>query len=127
MEEQESRPGPTSYNAAAGFELATEYYDVGTAAFKQPLQKKVVAVNMYNPHEDASKKTKSEPGPGSYNIGKQLPKVGEVDGDDEIIMENRGTGGAGKIYVENNTDRFGKPILPRKPILNVPGPGAYDA
>jgi len=28
--------------------------------------------------------------------------------------------------VESNTDRFGRPILPKKPFELVPGPGAYD-
>jgi hypothetical protein len=32
----------------------------------------------------------------------------------------------GKIYVENNQDRFGRQILPRKPREIVPGPGEYD-
>lgn len=81
---------------------------------------------MYNPHEDAEKKNVGQPGPGSYNVGKQLPKVGQAEEETDIMPENKGTGGAGKIYVDNNTDRFGEPILPRKPILNVPGPGAYD-
>jgi len=32
----------------------------------------------------------------------------------------------GKIYIENNTDRFGQPIMPRKPRTIVPGPGEYN-
>jgi len=32
----------------------------------------------------------------------------------------------GKVYVENNNDRFGKPIRPMKPINIVPGPGEYE-
>lgn len=32
----------------------------------------------------------------------------------------------GKVYVENNNDRFGKPIRPLKPIDLVPGPGEYE-
>jgi hypothetical protein len=28
--------------------------------------------------------------------------------------------------VENNSDRFGLPILPRRPLDNYPGPGEYN-
>jgi hypothetical protein len=31
----------------------------------------------------------------------------------------------GKVYVDNNLDRFGQQILPRKPRDLVPGPGEY--
>lgn len=31
----------------------------------------------------------------------------------------------GKVYVDNNQDRFGRPILPRKPRELIPGPGEY--
>lgn len=29
------------------------------------------------------------------------------------------------MYVDNNQDRFGKPILPRRPRELIPGPGEY--
>lgn len=32
----------------------------------------------------------------------------------------------GKIYVENNLDRFGQPILPRKPLDLYPAPNQYQ-
>ena len=32
----------------------------------------------------------------------------------------------GKVYVDNNLDRFGQQILPRKPRDLVPGPGEYE-
>ena len=32
----------------------------------------------------------------------------------------------GKVYIENNLDRFGLPIRPMKPLNIVPGPGEYD-
>ena len=30
------------------------------------------------------------------------------------------------MYVENNLDRFGQPILPRRPLDLYPGPGEYE-
>lgn len=32
----------------------------------------------------------------------------------------------GKVYVEDNNDRFGNPIRPMKPLEIVPGPGEYE-
>lgn len=32
----------------------------------------------------------------------------------------------GKVYVEDNNDRFGNPIRPMKPLEIVPGPCEYD-
>ena len=32
----------------------------------------------------------------------------------------------GKVYVEQNLDRFGMPIRPMKPLNIVPGPGHYE-
>ncbi len=31
----------------------------------------------------------------------------------------------GKVYTDNNTDRFGLPIMPRRPLDLYPGPGEY--
>jgi hypothetical protein len=82
LEDQEDLPGPMSYNHMHGFDLAPEQFEMGSAAFRKPHSKKVVAVNMYNPHEDASKKNTNGPGPGSYNVTKQLPPTKEVEGED---------------------------------------------
>jgi hypothetical protein len=54
-------------------------------------------------------------------VVKELPKILE-----EIEQPDGYVGGGGKLYVESNTDRFGIPILPKKPFEIVPGPGAYD-
>lgn len=32
----------------------------------------------------------------------------------------------GKVYFEQNMDRFGLPIRPMKPLNIIPGPGEYD-
>lgn len=32
----------------------------------------------------------------------------------------------GKVYVDQNIDRFGLPIRPMKPLNIIPGPGEYD-
>jgi len=32
----------------------------------------------------------------------------------------------GRVYIENNLDRFGLPIRPMKPLNIVPGPGEYE-
>ena len=33
----------------------------------------------------------------------------------------------GKVYVDQNMDRFGLPIRPMKPLNIIPGPGEYNA
>lgn len=37
-----------------------------------------------------------------------------------------GTHVGGKVYVEDNTDRFGDKIRPVKPQVNNPAPGHYE-
>jgi hypothetical protein len=85
--------------------------------FKQPIPRKIVPVNLYNPHapvEDDKKKL--VPGPGKYNVPSSFPAE---DSDEPRILEQPG----GRVYVDNNLDRFGQPTLPRKPKFVVPGPG----
>ena len=33
------------------------------------MAKKIVAVDMYNPHADIDDKKKGQPGPGAYHVG----------------------------------------------------------
>lgn len=53
-----------------------------------------------------------------------IPEVGE-DGDDEFNAPKFQHTIGGKVYVDDNNDRFGLPIRPMKPIQMIPGPGAY--
>jgi hypothetical protein len=65
-------------------------------------------------------KKKAVPGPGAYNLGTQFFDSESIQ-DQDKLYPNVG----GKVYVDNNEDRFGRPILPRKPRELVPGPGEY--
>lgn len=53
-----------------------------------------------------------------------IPEVGE-DGDDDFNAPKFKHTDGGKVYVDDNNDRFGLPIRPMKPIQMIPGPGAY--
>ena len=75
LEEQAELPDPTSYQHLSNFDTAELSKDTGTANFMQAHQKKVVAINMYDPHEDPKKKQTVAPGPGAYNVVKELPKI----------------------------------------------------
>ena len=55
----------------------------------------------------------------------ELEKIEEENALLEGLV-SRSNNVGGKIYVDNNTDRFGKPILPRKPMELKPGPGQYQ-
>lgn len=61
------------------------------------------------------------PGPGAYNLGTQFFDSENIQDHDKVF-----TNVGGKVYVDNNEDRFGRPILPRKPRELIPGPGEYN-
>jgi hypothetical protein len=95
---------------------------LGTSSFKPPVPKKIVPVNLYNPHSEVEDdKKKIMPGPGAYPVGTQFFNPDEHQEIDKVYANLNG-----KVYVDNNTDRFGKPILPRKPKELIPGPGEYS-
>jgi hypothetical protein len=93
-----------------------------TSSFRPPATKKIVPVNLYNPHSEVEdEKRKPVPGPGTYAVPSQFFDP-ESQADVDKVLPNVG----GKVYVDNNQDRFGRPILPRKPRELVPGPGEYQ-
>ena len=95
---------------------------MGSSSFKPPVPKKIVPVNLYNPHAEVEdEKKKIMPGPGAYPVGTQFFNPDDHQDIDKVYANLNG-----KVYVDNNTDRFGKPILPRKPKELVPGPGEYN-
>lgn len=61
------------------------------------------------------------PGPGTYTAPTQF-----IDPENHQDIDKTYPNVGGKVYVDNNNDRFGNPILPRKPRDLVPGPGEYQ-
>lgn len=63
-------PAPTTYDPLFGFNIAEKNRDVITSSFKPPVPKKIVPVNLYNPHAQVEDdKKKIIPGPGAYKVG----------------------------------------------------------
>ena len=66
------------------------------------------------------------PGPASYNINREFDPIPEqIDGEEDFNQPRLNKVHGGKIYVDNNLDRFGIPIRPLKPIEMKPGAGTY--
>ena len=80
-------------------------------------------VNLYNPHSEPEDEKHKHPEPGTYNVPRVFDAPRFTD-DFEPRLDH--VSGAGRIYTENNLDRFGLPIRPMKPISIVPGPGDYE-
>jgi len=51
--------------------------------------------------------------------------IQEQEGEEEFGGDRLNKVLGGKIYVDDNKDRFGLPIRPLKPIEMKPGPGTY--
>lgn len=86
------------------------------------MPKKIVPVNLYNPHAEVDdEKKKPIPGPGTYSVPTQF-----FNPDNHLDVDKTIPNVGGKVYVDNNLDRFGQQILPRKPRDLVPGPGEYQ-
>ena len=59
LEQAALEPAPTSYDPLFGFDIAENVRGNITSSFKPPVPKKIVPVNLYNPHaevEDEKKK-----------------------------------------------------------------------
>ena len=95
-----------------------------THQFIDPIPKKIMPVNLYDPHAPPEDEKNKRPEPASYNMVRAFEPARFAD-DFEARIEAPIPGG-GKIYMESNVDRFGLPIRPMKPIAIVPGPGEYD-
>jgi hypothetical protein len=81
-----------------------------------------VPVNLYNPHSEVEdEKKKPIPGPGTYDLPTQF-----FNPENHLEVDKMIPNLGGKVYVDNNLDRFGQQILPRRPRDLVPGPGEYE-
>lgn len=107
-----------------GFDLAWRATDEGTSAFKDPIPKKIVPVNLYNPHAEPDSDKGKHPEMATYKVPR-LFDVPEQPEDAEFEPRLNVVAG-GRVYVEDNNDRFGNPIRPMKPLNIVPGPGEYE-
>lgn len=106
-----------------GFDLAERERDMGTKSFKQPTAKMFRALKVYDPHAEVEdqRKYQGPPGPGKYDLPTQFIKEEDASAEQRLLYNDKG-----KVYVENNLDRFGQPIMPRKPKDLKPGPGQYN-
>lgn len=126
LTQQQFEPAPGTYQNRDGFDIKFEERDLGTRAFKAPMPKKLITVNLNNPHQPAENRKQEAPGPASYNIARDFEAIPELEEGDEDFSQPRFRQVLnGKVYVDDNNDRFGLPIRPMKPRDMVPGPGAY--
>ena len=89
------------------------------------MPKKIVTVNLHNPHAPPEDKKGARPGPGTYSIGRDFDVIPEQDGEEEFSQPRFKHTIGGKVYIDDNNDRFGMPLRPMKPIDLVPGPDHY--
>jgi hypothetical protein len=70
LEQAVTEPGPTTYDPMIGFDLAEMERGKITSSFRPPVPKKIVPVNLYDPHAEVEddKKKKPVPGPGAYTV-----------------------------------------------------------
>lgn len=117
-------PAPGTYEKFDGFDGKWRETDFGTRQFKDDAQKKIVPVNLYNPHAVPETNKNKMPGPQKYNVQRLFDVPEQPEGEEYEPRLNLIPGG--KVYVEDNRDRFGLPIRPMKPLNIVPGPGNYE-
>ena len=98
-----------------------------TSNFRRPVGKKIMQVNLYDPH--AQVEADLGPGPGHYNNEKYATISSEhVTRPSELERFEKGA--RSKLtaaFVEENTDRFGAPIRSKRAVVLPPGPADYDA
>ena len=81
---------------------------------------------MHDPYAEPDKQPKGEPGPHTYQITRDFDVIPEsAFEEDEFSAPKFRHVLGGKVYVEDNNDRFGQPLMPSKPVMEVPGPGTY--
>lgn len=119
-----NQPAPGDYEKLDGFDIKWREKDETSSAFREPVPRKIVPVNLYNPHAEPVVDKNKMPEPCTYKVAR-LFDVPEQD--EDVEFEPRlNTIPGGKVYIEDNLDRFGLPIRPMKPISIVPGPDHYD-
>ena len=119
------QPAPGTYDRRDGFDIAYEERDLGTRNFKLPMPKKMVTVNLHNPHKAPDDKKNEVPGPATYQMIRDFDVIPEQEGEEEFIKPRFKHTLGGKVYADDNNDRFGLPLRPMKPIEMKPGPGTY--
>ena len=68
-----------------GFDDSEKNRDLGTRPFKLPVPRKIVPVNLYNPHEKKEEgKEVGSPGPGKYNLPSTFPLSSLADTDEPV-------------------------------------------
>ena len=95
-----------------------------THQFRDKVPKKIVPVNLYNPHAEPENDKRKHPEMATYKMVRDFdpPRFDPV----EDFEPRLGQVTHGKVYTENNQDRFGMPIRPLRPIDIKPGPGEYE-
>mmetsp|Transcript_33000 Transcript_33000/g.32352 ORF Transcript_33000/g.32352 Transcript_33000/m.32352 type:complete len:186 (+) Transcript_33000:437-994(+) len=93
-----------------------------TSNFKQPVQRKIYPVNLYDPHRPVSPKEKL-PGPGHYNT-EQKDSIQQRTAVDSKYLNSVKLSSA---FMQENTDRFGKQIYPTTEMFQTPGPDHYNS
>ena len=68
LEQRAKEPAPGDYDVGDGFDLAWRQTDEGTSAFKDPIPKKIVPVNLYNPHTEPADEKNKRPEMGTYKL-----------------------------------------------------------
>ena len=104
----QNEPGPSSYTLPQHFDMAIREKDVGSRPFRQAVPRKIVPVNLYDPHAAVDSDLVTGLGPGKYDIPDGFRGVPVSDDNDEQSNTqklNHVLGG--KLYIENNLDRFG--------------------
>lgn len=74
MEQAAKDPAPGHYDTSFGFDNSWKVSDEGTAAFRDPVPKKIVPVNLYNPHAEPESDKNKQPEMGTY----KLPRLFDV-------------------------------------------------
>jgi len=87
-----------------GFEAKWKEFESGTHQFKDSIPKKIVPVNLYNPHAEPEGDKIKHPGPAHYDIHREFSDNRFKDEDFEPRL-NLMQGA--KVYSDNNIDRFG--------------------
>ena len=68
LDQRGKEPAPGDYDVQDGFDLAWRATDEGTSAFKDPIPKKIVPVNLYNPHAEPDSEKDKRPEMGTYKV-----------------------------------------------------------